>query len=310
MPIPESKFKDWKRTGADKGSATASNRIEHILRLDRSPTQQSTGTFEVFRHGSYKNTTHTRGSSDVDILAKLTSAWSRELSKLSDGERERYKKYHSPADYGYNEFSQDVWQWLTRKFDSKAITWDGKAIEIDSEATGRLDIDVDVVPCIEHRVYTAYPSFGEGEYESGMAFEPRFSTEKIVNYPKLHYKNGCNKHPNYKQSVRIFKNARDYYNDHFDTIWTIDAHSYGIECLIYNVPERILKRSSMSDRFDETLDYLEDENLAGFDQVSEMEPLFGDSNTQWSIDEAEQLITQLREMWDTWYDKQNAQLFN
>lgn len=310
MPIPESQFEVWKKTGADKGSKEASDKIERLLRLDRSPAEQSDGTYEIRRQGSYKNHTYTRGSSDVDIIAKLTSAWSRDLSELDEDEKERYERYHTSPEYGYDEFCSDIWSWLSKKFDSSVISWSGKAIEISKES-GRLNVDVDLVPCIEHRRYTAYPAYGEGEFESGMAFEPRYSREKIVNYPRLHYENGCDMHSNYKETIRIFKNARDYYNDHFDSFWSIGAHSYGIECLIYNVPEDILKRSSRADRFHETLEFLEDAELEDFDQVSEMEKLFGPSNTQWDISEAETLIDRLTEMWDDWYDKKkNAQLFN
>ncbi|MDF9747964.1 hypothetical protein [Natrinema salsiterrestre] len=88
MPIPESKFEDWKGTGADKGSKEASDKLESILRLNRSPAEQSEGEYEILRQGSYKNDTYTYGSSDVDIIAKLTSAWSRDLSDLKDEDRE------------------------------------------------------------------------------------------------------------------------------------------------------------------------------------------------------------------------------
>jgi len=310
MTIPESKFDDWHKTGADEGSKAAADKIERLLHLDRSPVEQSDGSFTVLRQGSYKNTTHTYGSSDVDIIAKLTSAWTRDLSALYDDEKELYHLHHSPADYGYDQFAADVWQWISTQFDHNVASWDGKAIEISSES-GRLNVDVDLVPCIEHRYYTSYSGRDQQECVSGMAFQPRHSDEVIINYPTEHYQNGCDKHANYKETVRIFKNARDYYNEHFDTLWTIDAHSYGIECLIYNVPADILKRTSRSDRFDETLTYLERADYSDFDQVSEMEALFGNSNTQWSTDKAEELVARLREMWDDWHDKkQNAQLFN
>lgn len=299
MPIPSSKFEDWQGTGADKGSKEAADKIERLLRLDRSPTEQSEGSFKVLRQGSYKNHTHTWGSSDVDIIAKLTSAWTRDLSELDSDERERYHLNHSPADYGYEEFSRDVWNWLTNKFSNEVISWGGKAIEITDESS-RLPIDVDLVPCIEHRYYQSYPADGSPDYVEGIAFESRYGSEAIINYPSLHYENGTKKHRNYKETVRIFKNARDYYNEYFKSIWTISAHSYGIECLIYNVPESILKRADRADRFIETLNYLEEADLSTFDQVSEMEPLFGDTNTQWDIDETEELITRLHEMWNDW----------
>ncbi|WP_218927077.1 hypothetical protein [Halosimplex pelagicum] len=110
MGIPDSKFKDWHKTGADEGSKAAANRIERILQEGRSPVEQSDCSFQVLRQGSYKNTTHTYGSSDVDVIAKLTSAWHRDLSELSEDEKEQYHRHHGTPDYGYDDFSQDVWQ--------------------------------------------------------------------------------------------------------------------------------------------------------------------------------------------------------
>jgi len=310
MPIPESQFENWKSPGASKGSKAAADKIEMLLGLDRSPTEQSDGSFKILRQGSYKNDTHTRSSSDVDIIAKLTSAWRRDLSELDTDEEERYHQNSSPTDYGYSQFRQDVWSWMQKKFDRDVITWNGKAIKISKESS-RLSVDVDLVPCVDYRYYTSYPEYGEPKYKSGIAFKSRYGSEMIINYPSLHYENGCRKHGNYKETVRIFKNARDYYNDHFDTPWTIGAHSYGIECLIYNVPERILKRSNRADRFDATLSFLDGAAYTTFNQVSEMEPLFGDSNTQWNTDEADYLIIRLREMWNKWYDKgKHAQLLH
>lgn len=310
MPIPESKFEDWYKTGADNGSKAAADRIEQLLNEDRSPVAQADCSFEVRRQGSYKNTTHTYGSSDVDVIAKVTSSWHADLSELSADEAEQYNEDHSPPDYGYDKFAADIWQWLSSKFKSSYINWSDKAIEISS-CSNRINVDVDLVPCVEHRYYKSYEGYTNQNYTSGMAFEPRYRNETIVNYPSIHYENGCEKHSNYKETVRIFKNARDYYNDHFDTIWSINAHSYGIECLIYNVPKDILKLSSRSDRFDEVLTFLNKTSWSEFDQVSEMELLFGDSNTQWNTDEAEELVTRLQKMWNNWYDsKKNAQFFN
>lgn len=310
MSIPESKFEDWKGTGADIGSSVARNRIDRTLRMDRSPAEQSEGSYEVRLQGSYKNDTHTWGSSDVDIIVKLTSAWRRDLSNLSSSEESHYHDENGPADYGYSEFRDDIYDWLCRKFDG--VSFGSKAIAIDSDQTTKLDVDVDIVPCIEYRVYQSYPIENDSDVVRGMSFDDRSTGESIVNYPTLHYQNGCDKHSNYKETVRIFKNARDYYNEHWNSIWSIDAPSYFIECLIYNIPEQILKRSSRSQRFDEVLEYLEDDgtDLSSFTQVSEMELLFGDSNTQWDLDSAETMVTRLRELWADWYDQHNAQLFN
>jgi hypothetical protein len=144
-----------------------------------------------------------------------------------------------------------------------------------------------------------------------MAFSPRYDNERIVNFPKIHYQNGTEQHSTYKETVRIFKNARDYYNENWNSASTIAAPSYFIECLIYNIPERILRRSSRSDRFSAILSHLQDEDtdLTTFDQVSEMEALFGTSNTQWDVGSAEVMVTDLQTMWDDWNDQHGRRLF-
>lgn len=313
MAIPNIKFEDWKSTGADKGSADARGKTERALKSERSPLEQSNEDYDVYLQGSYANTTHTRGSSDVDVVAKIESAWRSDLTQLTEEEEERYNEDHNDADYDHRDFYDDVLKALRIKFGRSAVTPGNKAIKIDKQKTSLLDIDVDVVVCGEYRVYETYPQGGndDAEITRGMHFMPQSGNDRVINYPKIHRKNGEAMHSNYKETVRIFKNARYYYNNHFDTLWTIDAHSYGIECLIYNVPERILKRTNRADRFDETLEFLEEADFSTFDQVSEMENLFGDSNTQWRTDKADELTTRLREMWNDWYDKRNhAQLFH
>ena len=307
MSIPESQFDNWHGTGADAGSATARARIINALEMDRSAINDD-AQVDTFLQGSYKNDTHTYGSSDVDIVVKLESTWLSDTSELDSEEQARYDSNTSDASYTYSEFRDDVFTTLKTRFNSlssKPVSWDGKAIEIND---GPLPVDVDVVPCRDYRVYRSYPADGEPDIDHGMAFRPRYGNERIINFPKIHHQNGTEQHSNYKETVRIFKNARDYYNDHWDSIFTIDAPSYFIECLIYNVSERILRRSSRSNRFVEILDYLQSDrtDLATFDQVSEMEGLFGDSITQWEVGEAKTMLGRLRSMWDNWYDQKEG----
>ncbi|WP_276259002.1 nucleotidyltransferase [Haloglomus litoreum] len=307
MSIPESQFDNWHGTGADAGSATARKRIVNALEMDRSPIDDDAQVV-TFLQGSYKNDTHTYGSSDVDIVVKLESTWLPETSNLDSEDQARYDNNTSNPSYTYSEFRKDVFNTLKTRFNSpssKPVKWDGKAIEITD---GALPVDVDVVPCRDYRVYYSYPENGEPDIDHGMAFRPRYGTEQVINFPKIHYQNGTEKHSNYKETVRIFKNARDYYNEYWKSVFSIDAPSYFIECLICNVPARILRRSSRSNRFVEILDHLQSDcnDLTTFDQVSKMEKLFGDSNTQWEISEAETMLKRLRSMWDNWYDQKQG----
>lgn len=307
MSIPTSQFENWHGTGADNGSAIARERITNALEIERSAINDD-AKVDVFLQGSYKNDTHTYGSSDVDIIIKLESTWLSDTSELEPDEQARYDNNTSDPSYTYSEFREDVFNTLKTRFNSassRPINWDGKAIEIND---GPLPVDVDVVPCRDYRIYRSYPAHSEPTIDHGIVFRPRYENERIINFPKLHYDNGTEKHSNYKETVRIFKNARDYYNEYWNSIPDIDAPSYFIECLIYNVPERILKRSNRSERFVETLDYLQSDNtnLSTFDQVSEMEKIFGDSNTQWETSEAETMLSRLRSMWDNWYEQKRG----
>lgn len=310
MSIPNSKFEDWKGTGADTGSATARRRIINALKINRSSLPDDI-EYEVFLQGSYKNDTHTRGSSDVDIVVKLTSAWQSEASELDSEQQRRHDLNTTEADCDYEDFRKDVFNTLKTRFNSvtsRPVVWDGKAIEINN---GPLPVDVDVVPCRDYRIYRSYPADGEPDIDHGMMFSPRYSSERIVNFPKMHYQNGTEQHANFKETVRIFKNARDYYNENWESPYRIEAPSYFIECLIYNIPEHIIKRSNRIDRFEQILDHLESDStdLTTLDQVSEMESLFGTSNTQWDVESAKTMLARFRTMWNDWYDRHNHRHF-
>lgn len=248
----------------------------------------------------------------MDIVVKLESTWIADTSNLDSGEQTRYDLNTTKADYTYRDFREDVFNTLKMRFNSptsKPVMWGGKAIKIND---GPLPVDVDVVPCCDYRIYHSYPANGEPTIDHGMTFSPRYSSERIINFPKMHYQNGTGKHANFKETVRIFKNARDYFNEYWESPYSIEAPSYFIECLLYNVPDRIIKRSSRSDRFKEVLDHLQDDStdLNTFDQVSEMERLFGTKNTQWDVNSAETMLARFSTMWDEWYDQHERSIFN
>lgn len=302
MGIPESKFGDWNSTGADVGSKRARQLVYNGLRGDRSPLEQKEDDYKVFLQGSYANTTHTRGSSDIDVVAKQKSAWTYDLSELSTTGKERYHRDHSPAKYAYKEFRQDVLSAVKTKFGAHNVSWDSKAIKVSKEGTS-LPVEVDVIPCTEHRVYHSYPEQGEPVFTSGMFFMPRMNSETIINYPKLHIANGEDKSKrtsqNYKETVRIFKNARDYVDDH-RSLFSFEVPSYYIECLLYNVDDDLFRVSRRSDRFIGIVEALEGANLDSFHQQSEMMGLLGSDSTQWSKNSANEFIDEMRMLWDEW----------
>jgi hypothetical protein len=308
MGVQKSKIPDsWgnRETAANKSSKTARKRVKRDLNRDRSALVQHTdiNAFTIYAQGSYKNYTNTRGSSDLDLVVQLRSPWKRNISELSDAERARYKNDHYTPDYRYDDgFRESVAQALRQFYRQSAlkdpITNSGKAIDV-SGRHNPLPIDVDVVPAQEYRIYHSYPKSGDPTYTEGMMFKPHSSSEWWVNFPKEHVKNSDAKHDNFRETVRIFKNARDTYNEQH--LFSLDTPSYYIECLLYNVPDSVLKRSNYTERFDDVLAWLERDNvdLADFQQASEMEKLFGDQNTQWNVGDAENYISKMRSLFES-----------
>lgn len=307
MAVHKSKIPDsWRKreTAANGSSKVARKRIKRDLNRDRSALVQHTdiNAFTVYTQGSYKNYTNTRGASDLDLIAQLRSPWIRNLDELTDVERERYHANTVNADYHYDDGFRDSVVQALRQFYRESTFKDpvsnsGKAIEI-SGRHNPLPIDVDVVAAQEYRIYHSYPKDGEPKYTEGMMFKPLMSDEWWVNFPKEHVKNSDAKHGNFRETVRMFKNARNYYNDNH--ILNASAPSYYIECLIYNVPDSILKRTDLTDRFDNVLSWLESDGreYGSFDQVSEMEKLFGGEKTQWSESDAHSYVSKMRTLWD------------
>lgn len=303
MGIPESTLDGWTGTGADKGSVDTRNKIYNALRSERSPLEQKDDEYNVHLQGSYRNTTHIRGDSDVDVVARLESAWKRDLSNLTEAAKERYRDDHEDADYTRSDFYDDVVTALEIKFDSSNVTRGNKAIKIGNDNTV-LPLDADVVACQDYRVYHAYPEDGEPEYDTGIHFKSRLGNREIINYPRLHHANGVEKMTdtsrNYKETIRMFKNARNKIDERI-LISGGDAPSYFIECLLSNVSNAKFKHSSLHTRYDSIVAHLEDSDIGGFTEQSEMVPLFDSSDqARWNQGAAEQYITGLRDLWEDW----------
>ena len=305
MAVEKSKIPDhWgKWNGANKGSKIARERIINTLDQDRSPLVQNDDIeYEVYLQGSYKNYTNTRESSDVDVLVKLTTSFGSELSNLTPDEKRRYHENMSDASYAYDDGFQDAvyeavkLQYRKNMF-KNPVSYSDKAIDISGSANP-LPVPVDVVPCQEYRVYHSYPANGDPEYTEGMRFKPRDGYDWWVNFPRVHYENSRDKHSNFPETVRMFKDARDEYNERY--VFSLNAPSYYIECLLYNVPDEILRTTDLTERFDNVLSWLEDDyvDLDAFQQASEMEPLFGEKNTQWNTNDAEKFIEKMRALFE------------
>jgi hypothetical protein len=194
---------------------------------------------------------------------------------------------------------------LEIKFDSANVTRGNKAIKVGSDDTV-LPLDADIVACQDHRKYHSYPANGDPDLDTGIYFKSQTQSREIINYPLLHYENGKNKNKNqningnYKETIRMFKNARNKMRERF-LISSDEAPSYYIECLLFNVPDQEFKYSNLRTRYDSIVTHLEEADLGDFDEQCEMFPLFDSFNQdRWTEWRGDRFVNGLRDLWEDW----------
>jgi hypothetical protein len=128
---------------------------------------------------------------------------------------------------------------LTAKFPGQVDSSGSTAFRIHSSSAR---VDADVVPCFDYRYYLS----GGRNRDGAKVFKTTGGS--LVNYPEQQKTNGIakNKRTNlrFKQSVRIMKRLE---NAMVEAGAHREVPSYFVECLVYNVPDSILTRSTWTD---------------------------------------------------------------
>lgn len=288
MGIPESQLETWSHQGA----VTTAKATHESIRNALNSYEWANGVdFEVYLQGSYKNDTSIRGDMDVDIVIQLNSVYYNNLS-----EEQKRDLRLSSASYGWNDFRVDVLKALKDYYTSPTISEGNKSIKVEA-SSGRLPADV--VVCAQYRRYRSLNIHG---YVEGMTFWTKNENRQVINYPKIHYDNGVSKHQNtnnqYKLTVRIFKNIRNYLEENYHISDSV-APSYFLECLLYNVPNDKFS-GSYQDVFCNIMNWLNKANLEAFVCQNEQLKLFSDTSEQWSIYNAKSLVQKLIILWNEW----------
>lgn len=190
--------------------------------------------YEIFGQGSRVNNTDLDHASDIDLVLMLTE----------------------PTEaYGWDEFRDDV---LTVLGESFTVRMGRRCLNVDDPDSlfGEM---VDILVATEYHWFPQpglpqsgllrpglpQPSFsapgflrpGAAHYEQGVFFRDR-EGRPIVNFPKQHRRNGDAKDlrtgGRFKQAVRAVKRAR-----RADPEARALVPSYLVECLLYNVPDRV-----------------------------------------------------------------------
>lgn len=304
--IPESQFQTWSNIGAQVTASATYRSVQSALNAYEFPYGVR---YTIYLQGSYRNKTNIRSDSDVDVVVQLNSTYRVNIDDLSPAEKRRYDAQRIAADYSFCDFRRDVEKALRAYYGWGSVTSRSKCIEVARDkANNRLGADV--VPCLEHRHYTQFTDGGKDDYIEGMAFEPQsvFGTGCIVNYPKLHYAHGAWKNSAtetngwFKPSVRLFKNARNKYNEAW--LRDVKAPSYFVACLLYNVPSNLYGgtyRETFSSIVGWLANTLADRQKANAllcqnDQVT----IFGNGPDQWSLGEARAFVKAMAALWRDW----------
>ena len=297
MSIPESQLETWSHRGA---VATAKKSHESIRNcLNQYDDWPDGASYEVYLQGSYKNNTNIRGDSDVDVVVQLNSTFRSDTSALSANERLLYNSSYSGATYHWQDFRVDVLQALRGYYGLHKALEGKKSVKVETPY-----LPTDVVVCIQYREYRRFRSTNDQDYVEGMTFYVPAENRWIVNYPKLHYKNGVGKHQGtgnwYKPTVRLFKNARTYLVEH--GVMASDlAASYFLECFLYNVPSDNFGTSYQVTVLN-VIEWLVEHHDTWDKLVCQNEqlPIFGKAPEQWSEDKAIQFLKNMIALWTNW----------
>ena len=211
--------------------------------------------YEVFLQGSYANHTNTRGDSDVDVVVMLETSYMPETDLLSSAEVARYDAARIPGTAHADAFRQSVQAALVDYYGAALVEPRNKCLKIPKH--GNL-VDADVVPCLQHRRFTAYPAYGSPSYMEGISIKP-LSGPRIVNYPKEHIANGEAKNAEtggmYKPTVRQIKKLRRRAVE-LGLVSPDQAPGYLLECMTFNAPKHLFAYDEVT-RVGEVLRWLD-----------------------------------------------------
>ena len=267
---------------------TSERMVREAINEDEKLSKKST---ETFGQGSYANDTNVRLNSDIDINVRYTGGYYFDLPK-DKTEADMGIDKDGPSDYSFREFKNDVEAALVKKFGRDQVKRNDKCITIKGTAQR---IQTDVVPTWNYRRYNENKT-----YVLGAKFIPDNSYIGIVNFPKQHIENGIKKNSNtqrrFKRLTRLHRKLRYKMKDDGTTI-NDNITSFLLECLVWNVPNRIMNDyDTWTERLKQSIIYLyeqtkEDSTCKEWGEVSELLYLFH-SGRKWSRADVNEYMVQ------------------
>jgi hypothetical protein len=233
MASLEDKLAGW--TGPS--STTEQEKQELTERMVKEAVRDHSGfadcSLTVYAKGSYANNTNVRADSDVDIAVQCSDVlyWEEAEPGVMPSQGSPYTGPWTPT-----KLRAELLSALEAKFPGQVDSSGSIALQVNSSSAR---VDADVLPCFDYRYY-----FSDGGYRDG---SKAFKTDgkSIVNYPQQQLQNGRAKNTRtslrYKKAVRVMKRVE---NAMVEASLIDELASYFVECLVYNVPDGILTRTT------------------------------------------------------------------
>lgn len=282
MAIPLDVLVGWSKPGKSDNSKITYEAIKSII-------ENKLGyNYDIFLQGSYHNTTHVKDNSDIDVVVVNKALTINNTIYGPYGDINSLQNFKRGLFY-YIQNSNN----FNFKLGNKTIKYEGNINYVPA----------DIVPCAYYKGSQLGAPVGTILYDTNLG-------KYFVNYPKQHYDNGKLKssltNENFKKTVRMFKNARNYAVKKNILSSENIAPSYFLECLIYNVPNNAFKGNE-SDIFFNVLKWLCDnrQNLESLKCQNQIQKLFGYdiSNTtynKWNTSNAIDFIGAITYIWNKW----------
>lgn len=283
MAIPFQTLEAWSKPGKSENSKVTYEKLYNII------DSRLISNYEIFLQGSYHNTTHVKENSDIDVVVLNKNIIIDNTLYGLRGNLEDLKSWKSTLFYkiqGAQNFNFAL--------GNKTIKYAGNSNYVPA----------DIVPCGCYKSAVIGSQLGTILYDSN-------SRKFFINYPKQHYENGVSKsqqtNSNFKKTVRMFKNARNYAvrkgllrNEEI-------APSYFLECLIYNVPNSCFNGNEQYIFYNAARWLLQNTHIfSNMKCQNGIQKLFGydDNNmltyNKWSTSNAITFINAIANLWDNW----------
>jgi predicted nucleotidyltransferase len=257
--------------------------------------------YEIFLQGSYANKTNINQSSDVDLVVLLKLPFEENVKALDHHALDNFNERYQQDPYGWKKFRADVLASLRESFFVK----EGDKCAGIQDWDSPVRVPADILPAIEYRLYSGFPAPGHEIYEDGVYFQNK-ARQPIVNFPKQHLDNGNEKDHRtgrrFKQVVRIVKHLRRRAID----CGEMDKGAlppYFIECLLFNVPDRVYRRDTLPQAVDGAIQWLHEcchhdrMTFASLFCQNGLIRIYGDGPDQWTVQQGTSAIDALRKAW-------------